>query len=322
MRWVAIVLVGLLVAHGDSIVSQAPPDRVWLAARYDRTRVVVYFDAVQFHGGFPGNARKIPEPTAEVLFPPQAVSAAGLASVQGKPGMERFAIGDRYDVLVDAGHVATMTLTTLVAAEGDEATGNDSYIGALGTVAAEDLRFLTQKYYAVRRHGATRGAGVSRASDPATFAGLRSAPVLQTTKRQIVALIRERLKADHSAQNSLDVERFPPALERLQSFVVSGGGRRYFASVEQRSPSSCAVFSAWFAATPALRVLIAGRQQCDLGYDTVPPRLLSALEIGEGRTGLVVDFIGFDGRSLQLLEYADGQDLAHMPTLWMVGASE
>jgi hypothetical protein len=315
----AILILCLVIAHRDSILGQAPSDRVWLAARYDRTRVVIYFEAARFHGTFPRNAGNIAAPEADVLFPPQAVSADSLASVQQKPGLERFAIGDRYDLVVDAGRVAAITLTTLVAVEGDEATGNDSYIGALGTVAVEDLHFFTQKYYAVSRHGAMQSAGLSRASGPATFAGLRSQPVPPTTKRQIVALIRARLKADASAQ---DVERFPPTVQRLQEFAISGGGRRYFASAIQRSRTACTAFSAWFARTPTLRVLTAGSQGCDLVHHIEPPRLLDALEIGDGRTGLVVDFPGFDGRSLQLLEYADGQDFDHMPTRWMVSAAE
>lgn len=317
---VALMVFWLVMAHGVPLLSQEPSERVWLAGRYDRARVVIYFEAVQFRGAFPRNARNIAKPAADIMFPPQAVSADSLALLQKEGGLEPFATGDRYDLLLDTGHVATMTLTTLIAAEGDEQTGNDSYIGALGTVPTEDLQYFTQRYYAVRRHGMRRTISVPR---QATFAGLSNRPVARTTKDRVALLIHERLKGDKT-QDHPDVQRFPPKVERLQAFAISGGGRRYFASATQRSAVACAVFNGWFAATPTLHVLTAGRSRstCELGHDTSPPRLLSALEIGGGRTGLVVDVTEYDGRSLYLLEYEDGKNFDQMRTLWFLRAGE
>src|SRR5437762_12354702 len=53
LRFAAGTCLLLLVAHGDPLFSQTTPERVWLAGRYDRTRVVVYFEAVKFDGTFP-----------------------------------------------------------------------------------------------------------------------------------------------------------------------------------------------------------------------------------------------------------------------------
>jgi hypothetical protein len=97
-------------------------------------RVVVYFEAVKFHGTFPPNRKQLALPAAaEWFLGPKAVPNDSLASLQRGPNLERLSIGDRYDLALDAGHMATMTLTTLVAFEGDEYVGNASYVGALGT---------------------------------------------------------------------------------------------------------------------------------------------------------------------------------------------
>ena len=321
---VAILVLGLLIAHGEPIFSQAPSDRVWLAGRYDRTRVVVYFEAVRFQGSFPRSAKDIAAPAADALFPPQALPPDALASFREPPELEHFAIGDRYDLLLDAGRVATITLTTLVAMEGDEFVGNDSYIGALGTVASEDLRFFTRDYYAVRRRGATRNAGVSRPiGRTTTFASLRDTPIPSATRQRIASLVRERMKRDASAEDRREADRLPPAVERLQGFTLSGGGLRFFASAALRSRVACATLDAWLAATPTLQVLAAELDGCYPREESVPrPRLLGAIDLGFGLTGLVVDFTGGDGRCLSLLEYHDGQNFAAMRTLWSISAGE
>src|ERR1700686_277595 len=93
---------------------QRRPERFWLAYRYDSTRVVVYFDTVKFNGAMDTTGHKIGGPKAESFLSPVALPASYVAGFQKRPGAEQFAVGDRYDLLLDSGKVATITLTRLV----------------------------------------------------------------------------------------------------------------------------------------------------------------------------------------------------------------
>src|SRR5712692_7342201 len=130
----ASLLFGLLAVHSTPTFGQREPERFWLAGRYDGNRVVVYFDAVKFKGTMLSNASKIAEPVADGFFDPVELPASYIARFQNTPNAEHFAIGDRYDLLLGNGTIATIKLTTLVGCETDEGVGNDSFIGALGTV--------------------------------------------------------------------------------------------------------------------------------------------------------------------------------------------
>jgi hypothetical protein len=190
---VAVALViGFLAEHGDSILSQGSAEQVWLAGRYDRTRVVVYFETAQFHGALRRSARHIDDPAApEWFLPPEALPNDSLTPFQEAKNVERFSIGDRYDLLLDKGHVATVTLTTLVVGESDEAVGNQSYMGALATVASKDLGFFTRNYYALRRPEGTRPSSATSKGSPTVFASLRNEPIPATARQRIALLVRE-----------------------------------------------------------------------------------------------------------------------------------
>jgi hypothetical protein len=53
-----VLTLGITAMHCPAALAQAQPDRVWLAGRYDGTRLVVYFDAVQFNGTIPPRRRE------------------------------------------------------------------------------------------------------------------------------------------------------------------------------------------------------------------------------------------------------------------------
>src|SRR5438105_3202598 len=99
LRFAAGTCLLLLVAHGDPLFSQTTPERVWLAGRYDRTRVVVYFEAVKFDGTFPVDAASLAVPIADAFLEPKALPAGSVARFQQARDAERFTIGDRYDLL-------------------------------------------------------------------------------------------------------------------------------------------------------------------------------------------------------------------------------
>ena len=116
--------------------AQTAAERLWMAGRYDRNHVVMYFSAVKFNGTVPPDAAKIAEPKADAFFYPVGLPAVYVSQLQKKtPRAERFSVGDRYDLLLDGGRLATITLDQLVGFENDEQVGNDSYLGALGRVA-------------------------------------------------------------------------------------------------------------------------------------------------------------------------------------------
>jgi hypothetical protein len=134
----APLLFGIWVAHCTPTFAQKTAERFWIAGRYDGNRVVIYFDAVQFQGTMSPSARKIAPPVVQAFFEPAALPASYVTQFQKGPAAEHFAIGDRYDLLLGNGIIRTIKLTTLVGCETDEAIGNDSYLGALGTVEDKD----------------------------------------------------------------------------------------------------------------------------------------------------------------------------------------
>ena len=337
-RWpllLAALALGLVTGHGDSALAQTTPgetpreqvtsaiggERFWLAGRYDRTRVVVYFEAVKFKGAFPSDAKSITRPIARAFFTPKALPVSSVPAFQEDPGAEHFAIGDRYDLLLDGGRVATITLVTLVGFESDEFVGNDSYIGALGRVATKDLPFFTKDYYAVRRHETTRSAASTRpARQRATFADLGNGPVPLRIRTRAATLIRERLKMDPFYARA--VEQTPPSIKQVQPFIVAGGSRRYYVRAKLRSSTVCASIGAWLASAPTLHIVGAQERGCLENFLPDAPRLLNVVDLDEGRTALIVFFEGGDGSSLKLLEYRDGVDVTDMRSLQSISFGE
>ena len=149
---VAFLLFVLMAVHCTWAFGQTNPERFWVAGRYDGDRVVVYFDAVKFQGSMDAVAGRISAPIAEAFFEPVQLPASYVARFQKFPGAEHFALGDRYDLLLGNGTLATIKLTKLIGCETDEQVGNDSFIGALGTVEKKDSLVFTKGYYAVQRH--------------------------------------------------------------------------------------------------------------------------------------------------------------------------
>jgi len=67
----------------------------------------------------PSSPHKLAPALAERFYDPVQLPASYIAQFQRGPSAERFAIGDRYDLLLDYGKIATVTLTTLVGSEMD-----------------------------------------------------------------------------------------------------------------------------------------------------------------------------------------------------------
>jgi hypothetical protein len=184
----ALVL-GFFALHSVLILGQTTPERFWLAGRYDGNRVIVYFDAVKF-GGTAQGATKIAYPIADGFFSPVGLSPEYVSMLQKKPAAERFSLGDRYDLLLGNGEIATITLTTLVGFESDEGVGNDSFIGALATPDRNDQLISTKNYYAVRRHVELSANSPKPKFDPkAPVVRLDSDPVSFDIQTRVATLI-------------------------------------------------------------------------------------------------------------------------------------
>lgn len=311
--------------HAAPMLGQTARERFWLAYRYDRNQVVVYFDTVKFNGTMPATASRIDRPRAEGFLSPVALPAGYLAKFQKRPGMERFAIGARYDLLLDSGRVATITLTTLVGDEGDEGTGGQSFIGAIGTVAKAGRRFFTKDYYAVRRHNASRPpAPTARPRQPAPKAGLGDTVVQSDTKAGIARLLTERLKADTDAAARGAAETVEP-LVSVQEFRTAEGKLRYYAAAtwpfSQGPGRSAYKLAGWLATKPTLQLLAVETCLCEIDTPQLP-RLLNVVDLGRGRTGVIVEIKGEYMWEFALYEYRDGLDFRKMRLLQTMGVGD
>jgi hypothetical protein len=308
LRLVAVLVFAVGVGP-TTAPGQTGTERLWLAGRYDRTHLIVYFEAVHFNDTFPTDAGSIAPPVADGFFDPKVLPKDVIARFQKDPKAERFDIGDGYDVLLDGGRVASMSLTALVGFKSDEFVGNDSYIGAIGLVSGDDLPLLTMDYYAVRRHGRPTEPGAAMTARPGS-ARLLKAPVAPSVTASMALLLGDRLKATatRSAAGGAAI-----SIARMQSFMTTGGDLRYFVVGQSGSGKACRTIDAWLAPLPVLHVIAAETivAGCD-GTVAEGTMLLNVVDLSAGRTGLVVLQRGGDGMALELVEYKDGLDLPHM----------
>jgi len=322
-----ILVLGILGAS-TPLPAQTQPERFWLAARYDRNRIVVYFDAVKFEGTLAPNSGKLAAPLAERFFDPVEIPPTYAARFSKKPTAEHFALGDRYDLILDENHIATVTLTTLVGCETDEVVGNDSYIGALATLNDADLLFFRKDYYVLRRHEKGKEIG-SEAAMPTVWGRLEDEPVPFDIQARIVALLSDRMKTTASASERQQAESISPKFA-VQSLRQTDGTLRYYAraawsSGEEHTENEKTIYAlgAWIAPLPTVHILaIETRNNPYDAFENVLPSLLNVVDLGGGRTGVIVGMSGNDSSSLDLVEYRDGADLGHMCTLQSIGAGE
>jgi len=302
--------------------AQAASERLWLAGRYDRNHVVIYFSAVKFNGTVPPDAVKIAEPKADAFFYPVGLPASFVSQLQKKtPRAERFSIGDRYDVLLDGGRVATITLDRLVGFENDEQVGNDSYIGALGRVAPRDIPRLAKDYYVARRHRSA-SAGKTKTDRRDSQAHLGREPMSAELQASILPLLEDALARDTTGHPQLTAPNGTPVITRAQSFALADGSTRYYVSAGAGRAQSqqCARVLAFLNPQPTLRVVSLDKSYCL--NDPEAPSLLNVAHLGRGRTGLIVNVPGADGRDLRLVEYRDGVGLFHMRIIQIIAAGE
>jgi hypothetical protein len=325
-----ILLLGVATAQCASTPTQTEASRFWLAGRYDGNRIIVYYDAVQFHGTVPHTAKRIVDPVVGGFFMPVELPASNVAQFLKAPGMERFALGDKYDLLLDYGKVATVTLTMLVGTEGDEEVGNDSYIGALATVENEDDPMYLDNgggIYVIRRHRELPGSKPESSPSPDTvYAGLQNEPVRFDIQNKIVGLLTERMGSTTKADSKLTVASMSPVFA-VQAFLLANGKLRYYAravwnSGEGANTKTVLALSAWISPSPTLHILAVEERESPYDGLSVLPGLCNVVDLGRGRTGIIVGRSGEDDNSTDLLEYRDGVDLKQMRILQSIAAGE
>lgn len=325
----ALLLFGFLVMNCAPTFSQVKPERFWLAGRYDGNRVVIYFDAVKFKGAMASSAKKITAPVVFGFFGPVELPASFISRFQNTPGAEHFAIGNRYDLLLGNGEIATIRLTTLLGCETDEEVGNDSFIGALGTVEEKDSLIFTKNYYAVRRHKEPPGNGVKPSpKSPAEllkYAHIEDGLVRSDVQHEIALLLNKQFRKDTNEAARAGAEMAQLAFD-IKPFHLAEGSLRYFVRAEWRSANEnqdrpAYALAAWIAPLPKLHILAIEPVSTALdGGES--PELLNLIDLGGGRTGIIVELHGGDSGAINLLEYRDGISITKMHVLQSIGSGE
>lgn len=322
-------LLGIVYMQTTPASGQTTSERFWLAGRYDGNRVVVYFDAVKFEGTAAPVSSKIANPVAWAFFMPMELPASYIARFQKLPNTEQFAVGDRYDVLLGNGMIATIKLTTLVGCETDEEVGNDSFIGALGAVANDDVFKLTREYYAVRRHQESGIAAVTpkTKAEYLKYAHLSGEPVRYDVEAKIAELLNQRMKTDATDSERRTAGNISPAF-KVQPFQLADGSLRYYVRAEWKSgrePKNTPSYmlAAWIAPRPTLRILAVEKRTSPYdGIESGLPDLRNVVDLGAGRTGMIFGISGLDSTDLRLVEYRDGASVLKMKLLQSISSGE
>lgn len=199
-------------------------------------------------------------------------------------------------------------------------------IGALATVKNRNYLLYSKGYYAVRRHQESPVGPPARPSVTPTSAGLLDVPARFDTQSAIASLLTERMKTTASASEQRQAAMVSPAFE-VQTFRLSGGALRYYVRAEWKASPNPAVKSiytlaAWMTPRPSLQIVALEKRTSSYDFQSELPRLLNVLDLGEGRTGLVIAVQGDDSLALELVEYRDGADLAHMRRHQWIGEAE
>ncbi|GEM_PF-2444916 len=310
-----------------SLHAQSKHERFWLAGRYDGTRVLVYFDAVKFDGTLPPDAKSL-NPGVASFYDGVEISPTFLERFEKQPTTEHFALGDKYDLLLDEDHVATVALTTLVGTETDEGVGNDSFVGALATVKGDDLLFFKKDYYVLRRHEESTKPAERVIKMEDEYTGIVNGPVEFATQAKIVALLTERMNTLASSAQRQRASISSPLFE-VQAFRTARGNLRYYARIMWKAASTNSrdltgfALGAWISPSPTLHILaLENRTDGYENFGTAVPTLANVINLGGGRTGLIVRVFGDDSNATNLMEYKDGADLGAMNLLQSIGMGE
>lgn len=289
-----LLLLFALAAFGASASEQ-----YWLASKYDGRQAMIYFDTVHFGESWPANAEQL-YPAAGFGIP-SLLTPAYVNHIQDRPGAVHFALGEKYDLLMDGNFVQSATVTKLVGWIGDEGVGNDSYIGAMVSLDKTDIPLL-EDWFVARKH-------IQSKTNPGP-ARLLKAPVTLDLESTIASLVNK--------------QKTSPMLT-VQAFTLADGSWRYYARCGWNDPDAqfnpAVAIGVWLSPEPMLHVLATEPKTSSYGFDVAVPRLTNVLDLGDGRTALIVESFGDDSMATQLLVYKDGP-IKNMEVLQTLASAE
>ena len=115
---------------------------------------------------------------------------------------------------------------------------------------------------------------------------------------------------------------------KVQPFQVADGSLRYYVRAEWKSGKesknkSTYVLAAWMTPLPTLHILAVEKRTSPYdGIDYGLPNLLNVVDLGDGRTGIIVDIKGLDSTQLDLKEYRDGDSIRSMRVMQSISSGE
>ena len=119
----------------------------------------------------------------------------------------------------------------------------------------------------------------------------------------------------------------PPCF-KVQPFRVADGSLRYYVRAEWRSgkepkDTSPYILGAWMTPLPTLHILAVQKRTSPYdGFESDLPELLNVVDLGNGKTGIIVHISGLDSTELHLVEYRDATDLKSMHLMQSIGTGE
>jgi hypothetical protein len=158
--------------------------------------------------------------------------------------------------------------------------------------------YLTKGYYAVRHHMPT-----AKTPGPWCAPGDRAASLQCTIPDSCAA--HSANEYAHDARVAAVLGTVLLSRQRRPSLLRDAG-------LDWSTPAHD-VLTAWLTSAPTLRML---------AVETYLPSLRNVVELGGGRTGLIVSWNDGDSGNLQLVEYRDGMSLQQMPHLHKISAGE
>ena len=115
----------------------------------------------------------------------------------------------------------------------------------------------------------------------------------------------------------------------VQPLYLANGALRYYVRAEWRNRTAGLRdvpyrLGAWIVPGPVPRILAAEHPTSAgvYGFEQALPNLLNVVDLGHGRTGLIVHIAGLDSNELTLYEYRDRASLSEMRVLHSIGVGE
>ena len=114
----------------------------------------------------------------------------------------------------------------------------------------------------------------------------------------------------------------------MQLLRVADGSVRYYVRAEWKSgnesnDTSTYLLAAWISHLPMLHILAVEKRTSPYsGIEHGLPNLLNVVDLGDGRTGIIVDIKGLDSTQLDLKEYRDGANVRSMRVIQSISSGE